>query len=202
MSFRKTDETDHGLINKIRQGSMDAMEKIVARYENAIFNFGLKMCGQRQDAEDVAQDTFLNALKSMPGFREETKLKNWLFRIAANACLRKRRKRKHEPEREISLEGFIDNDTMREFEIPDWSTNPDNALMKAEFKSVIDNAIRELPPGYRMVFTLRDIEGFNTEETAEIIGISKQLVKTRLHRARFSLRKSVSDQLKGGTDNG
>lgn len=195
MSFWKTDETDHGLIKKIRQGSVDAMEKIVTRYENAIFNFGLKMCGQKQDAEDVAQDTFLNALKSLPGFREETKLKNWLFRIATNACLRKRRKKKHEPDRELLLEDLIDDDSKGKLEIPDWTTNPDNALMQAEIKTTIDSAISELPPDFRMVLTLRDIEGFNTEETAEIIGISQQLVKTRLHRARFALKKSISSQL-------
>lgn len=200
MSFRKTDETDHGLINKIRQGSVEAMEKIVKRYENAIFNFGLRMCGQRQDAEDIAQDTFLNALKSLPGFREETKLKNWLFHIATNACLRKRRKKNHQPEREIPLEDFIDNDTKGKLEIPDWTTNPDNALMQAEMKTAIDSAISELPPDYRMVLTLRDVEGFNTEETAEIIGISQQLVKTRLHRARFALKKSISSQFKEVTD--
>ena len=202
MNKRKTDDRDHDLIMQFKQGSMEAMEKIVARYEGSIFNFGLKMCGQTQDAEDIAQDTFLNAFRSLQGFREETKLKNWLFRIAANACIRKRRKKKCEPDRELSLESLIPKDGGHEkYDIPDWSTDPAEALLRSELKQIIDAAIGTLPPKYRMVFNLRDIEGFNTEETADILEITVQSVKTRLHRARFFLRKTISELFKGGLSN-
>jgi RNA polymerase sigma-70 factor (ECF subfamily) len=198
-SIRKTDDADHRLIRQFKEGSKEAIEKIVAKYEEAIFNFGLKMCGQTQDAEDITQDTFLNAFKSLHGFREEAKLKNWLFRIAANACFRKRRKKKCEPDRELSLESLIPGDGGHEkYEIPDWSTDPSKALLRSEIRETIDAAVKALPPKYRMVFNLRDIEGFNTEETAEIMDISVQSVKTRLHRARFFLRKSISEHFKGG----
>lgn len=197
MNNRRTDDTDHGLIAKFKKGSMDAMEKIVERYEQALFSFGMKMCGQREDAEDVAQDTFLNAFKSLHRFREEAKLKNWLFRIAANACIRKRRKKKHEPDRELSLDAlYSSDDSNNGYEIPDWTNDPDKALQRAELKSTIDKAILELPHKYRLVLTLRDIEGFSTEETSDILDITTQSVKTRLHRARVFMRKAISESFK------
>ena len=195
MNNRKIDYDDHDLIRQFKEGSVDAMEKIVAKYEGPIFNFGLKMCGQTQDAEDIAQDTFVSAFRSLGEFREETKLKNWLFRIAANACIRKRRKKKYEPDRELSLESMMPgNGDHGRYDIPDWSADPANVLLRSELKNIIDSAIETLPPKYRMVFVLRDIEGFTTEETAEILGITLPSVKTRLHRARFFLRKDISDR--------
>ncbi|MBW1721214.1 MAG: sigma-70 family RNA polymerase sigma factor [Deltaproteobacteria bacterium] len=193
----KTDDLDHELITRFKKGSMEAMEKIVERYEEPLFNFGLRVCGHPQDAEDIMQETFLNAFKSLQDFREETKLKNWLFKIAANACYRKRRKKKFEPDRELSLEELGNPDKgPQAFEIPDWSNNPSDDLLRTELKEVIAAAIVKLPPKYRMVFNLRDLQGFNTEETAEILGITPQSVKTRLHRARLFLRKEISGHYK------
>ncbi|MBW1780541.1 MAG: sigma-70 family RNA polymerase sigma factor [Deltaproteobacteria bacterium] len=194
-----TDAIDHDLISKFKAGSMEAMEKIVERYEERIFTFGLKMCGHLQDAEDIAQETFLNAFRYLKDFREETKLKNWLFKIAASACIRKRRKKKCEPDFEISLDSFIpqEGDDMK-YEIPDWSDDPSDNMMRTELKKIIDAAIHSLSHKYRLVFTLRDIEGFNTQETADILGISTQSVKTRLHRARLYLREKISKSYKEG----
>ncbi len=199
MNQMATDATDHHLISEFKAGSMDAMEKIVERYQGRIFTFGLKMCGHLQDAEDIAQETFLNAFRYLDRFREETKLKNWLFKIAARACLRKRRKKKCEPDQEIPLDSFVLKDGSNgKYEIPDWSNDPSDNVLHAELKQTIDTAIQTLPPKYRLVFNLRDIEGFNTEETSEILGISVQSVKTRLHRARLFLREEISKHYKEG----
>jgi len=200
MTTIATDTTDHNLIAQFKEGSMEAMEAIVDRYENRIFTFGLKMCGQLQDAEDITQDTFLNAFKYLNSFREETKLKNWLFKLAATACIRKRRKKKCEPDHELSLEtSFVNEDgTSGTYDIPDWSDEPSNNVLQAEMKSVIDRSIKALPHKYRLVFNLRDIEGFNTKETAEILGISIESVKTRLHRARTTLREIISQAYREG----
>lgn len=199
MNETVTDPVDHRLISEFKAGSMEAMEKIVERYEDRIFTFGLKMCGHLQDAEDIAQETFLNAFKYLKDFREETKLKNWLFRIAATACIRKRRKKKCEPDREISLESFVpQNGDDVKYEIPDWSDDPSDNMLRAELKDVIDDAIQSLSHKYRLVFNLRDIEGFSTQETADILGISTQSVKTRLHRARLFLREKISTSYKEG----
>jgi len=191
--------TDHDLISEFKSGSMDAMEKIVGRYEDRIFTFGLKMCGHLQDAEDIAQETFLNAFRYLKDFRGETKLKNWLFMIATRACIRKRRKKKCEPDYEISLDSFIHEDgSDGKYEIPDWSDDPSDNVMRAELKKIIDAAIQTLPHKYRLVFNLREIEGFNTKETAEILEISTQSVKTRLHRARLFMREEISKQYMEG----
>ena len=200
MTAITTDMTDHDLIARFKEGSMEAMEAIVDRYENRIFTFGLKMCGQLQDAEDIAQDTFLNAFRYLNGFREETKLKNWLFKLAATACIRKRRKKKCEPDRELSLESsFMNSDgTVETYDIPDWSDEPSNKVLQAEMKEVIDHSIQTLPHKYKLVFNLRDIEGFSTKETAEILGISIESVKTRLHRARLALREKISHSYREG----
>jgi RNA polymerase sigma-70 factor (ECF subfamily) len=193
MTQTATNAIDHDLIVRFKTGSMEAMEKIVERYEKRIFTFGLKMCGHLQDAEDIVQETFLNAFKSLGRFREETKLKNWLFKIAARACIRKRRKKKCEPDYEISLESFVHEDGSDiKYEIPDLSDDPSDNVLRAELKKVIDEAIQSLPHKYRLVFNLRDTEGFSTEETSEILGISVQSVKTRLHRARLFLREKIS----------
>jgi RNA polymerase sigma-70 factor, ECF subfamily len=192
-----TDPIDHRLISDFKAGSMAAMEKIVERYEDRIFIFGLKMCGHLQDAEDIAQETFLNAFRYLKDFREETKLKNWLFKIAATACIRKRRKKKAEPDHEISLESFIPQDgDHATYDIPDWSENPSDRVLQGELKKIIDAAIHSLSHKYRLVFNLRDIEGFSTQETADILGISTQSVKTRLHRARLFLREKISTSYK------
>jgi len=198
MTQTATDAIDHDLIARFKAGSMEAMEKIVERYEKRIFTFGLKMCGHLQDAEDIVQETFLNAFRYLGRFREETKLKNWLFKIATRACIRKRRKKKSEPDYEISLESFVHEDGSDiKYEIPDWSDVPADNVLRAELKQMIDAAIQSLPHKYRLVFNLRDTEGFNTEETSEILGISVQSVKTRLHRARLFLREKISGHYRG-----
>ena len=199
MDKTSTDVTDHSLIAAFKAGDTEAIDKIVERYENPIFTFGLKMCGHLQDAEDIVQETFLSAFKYLDSFREETKLRNWLFKIAARACMRKRRKKKCEPERKISLESLIHKDgSDGKYEIPDWSDDPSDAFLRAELKEVIDNAILSLPTKYRLTFTFRDIEGFNTEETAALLEISKQSVKTRLHRARLFLREKIMSHYREG----
>jgi RNA polymerase sigma-70 factor (ECF subfamily) len=182
------------LILEFKAGSKEAMEKIVERYGNQIFTFGLKMCAHLQDAEDIVQETFLSAFRYLDSFREETKLKNWLFKIAARACLRKRRKKQCEPDQEIPLESFFYGEGSEDrYQIPDWSDDPSDNVLRSELKQIIDVAIQSLPHKYRLVFNLRDIEGFNTEETSEILGISIQSVKTRLHRARLALREKISE---------
>jgi len=199
MNKRATDAVDHRLISEFKAGSMEAMEKIVERYEDRIFSFGLKMCGHLQDAEDIAQETFLNAFKYLKDFREETQLKNWLFKLAATACIRKRRKKKSEPDYEISLDAFIpQNGGDAAYDIPDWSDDPADYMLRGELKKIIDGAIHSLSHKYRLVFNLRDMEGFSTQETADILGISTQSVKTRLHRARLFLREKIATAYKEG----
>jgi RNA polymerase sigma-70 factor (ECF subfamily) len=196
MADTPKEKTDAQLIAEFKAGSMGAMEAIVSRYENPIFTFGLKMCGQVQDAEDIVQETFLNAFRYLDGFRQETKLKNWLFKIASSACIKKRRKKKCEPDHELSLDAFPSDGGNITYQIPDWSNDPSDVFMRGEMKQIMDAAIQALPHKNKLVFNLRDIEGFSTKETADILDISVESVKTRLHRARRFLREKIAKAYK------
>jgi RNA polymerase sigma-70 factor (ECF subfamily) len=197
MNTAESDTSDHQLIVDFKAGSMDAMDRIVERYENRLFSFGRKMCGNNEDAEDIVQETFLSAFRYLKDFREETKLINWLFKIAARACMRKRRKKQCEPNEHISLDSFYpDEDSAGTYEIPDWSNDPSDNVLRSELKQIIDTAIQSLPPKYRLIFNLRDIQGFNTEETSDILDISIASVKTGLHRARLFMREKISSLYK------
>jgi len=182
---------DQAILERFRTGDGEAVGDLADRYASRLYNFGLRMCGNSEDAQDMVQDTFLNVIKYLKGFRRETKLKNWLFRLAASVCLKKRRG-KNDLDRELSL------DTLRPSykqgllpDIPDWSQNPVEDLLNDELRAYLAAAISELPPNYRIVFNLRELEGFSTAEAGEMLDLTPQAVKTRLHRARAFLRKEL-----------
>lgn len=188
-------QAEKKLLQSFRQGDPEAMQAIVNYYERSLYNFGLRICGQKQDAEDILQDTFLSAFRSLQDFRGESSLKTWLFKIAAHACFKKRRKKKCEPDYELSLESLLPaSQEQGEYDIPDLSTDPSKSLLDSELKNIILEGMQALPPIYRMVFNLRDLEGFSTEQTAQIMDLTPQAIKTRLHRARLFLRKTISER--------
>ena len=189
----KKDE-DYDLIAAINAGRNNLFYDLVKRYEQRIYNFGIKMCNDITDAEDLVQETFLNVFKYLKDFRYETKFKNWLFRVASSVCIRKRRKSKFAPESELSLEDFIpgdDSDASQEF--PEWAALPLEKLLNRELADTVQEAIRSLPERYRPIIVLRDIEGFSTQETAQILDITPANVKVRLHRARLFLREKLKN---------
>jgi RNA polymerase sigma-70 factor (ECF subfamily) len=190
----KIQDNDFKLIEAINAGQKDLFYDIVKKYERPLYNFGLRMCKDPQDAEDVVQDTFLNVYRYLRNFRYETKFKNWLYRIAASTCYKKKRRSKYAPDREISLEEFIPRDEKDvPAEIPDWASIPLDRLLNEELSTTIKEAIYSLPEKYRVVIVLRDMEGFTTEETSQILEISASNVKVRLHRARLFLREKLKD---------
>jgi RNA polymerase sigma-70 factor (ECF subfamily) len=195
---KKIKDKDFELIQAINSGQFDRFPDLVKRYEQKLYNFSLRMCRDAADAEDTVQETFLNVFKYLKDFRYETKFKNWLYRVAASTCIKKRRKSKFAPERELSLDEFY---PQSEVEVPDrvpeWARMPLDKLLNDELLDKISEAIFTLPEKYRLVIVLRDIEGFNTAETAQILNLSEANVKVRLHRARLYLR----DRLKGYFEN-
>ncbi|NNG00516.1 MAG: sigma-70 family RNA polymerase sigma factor [Desulfobacteraceae bacterium] len=194
---RQIKDNDGELIRAINDGKIDKFQDLVKRYEHRLYNFGLKMCGNVQDAEDMVQDTFLNVFRYLKDFRYETKFKNWMYRIATSTCIKKRRKSKFAPDRELSLEEFLPKDES-EFntELPFWAAQPLDKLLNAELAGHLKNAVVDLPEKYRVVFVLRDIEGFSTVETAEILNLSAANIKVRLHRARLFLRDQLKEYFK------
>jgi RNA polymerase sigma-70 factor (ECF subfamily) len=195
---KKIKDEDFDLIQRINSGQLDQFHDLVKRYEQKLYNFSLRMCRDHSDAEDMVQDTFLNVFKYLKEFRYESKFKNWLYKVAASTCIKKRRKSKFAPEKELSLDEFRPSDEAdAPEEVPQWAQMPLDKLLNAELTGAVHQGILAIPKKYRMVIVLRDIEGFSTAETAQILNLSPANVKVRLHRARLFLR----DQLKGYFEN-
>ncbi|MGD2098155.1 MAG: RNA polymerase sigma factor [Desulfobacterales bacterium] len=191
-------DKDFELIRAINAGQFDRFPDLVKRYEQKLYNFSLRMCRDAADAEDTVQETFLNVFRYLKDFRYETKFKNWLYRVAASTCIKKRRKSKFAPERELSLDEFYpQSEAEVPQQVPDWAQMPLDKLLSNELLDKINEGIFSLPEKYRLVIVLRDIEGFTTAETAQILNLSEANVKVRLHRARLYLR----DRLKGYFEN-
>jgi RNA polymerase sigma-70 factor, ECF subfamily len=187
-------DDDSELIRSINAGHTDRFQELVKRYEQKLYNFGRRMCRNESDAEDLVQETFLNVFRSLKDFRYETKFKNWLYRITANTCLKKRRRSKYAPESEESLEELArQEEPAAADEVPEWARMPLDQLLNEELLGTVNQAIWSLPEKHRVILVLRDIEEFSTEETAQILNLSSANVKVRLHRARLFLR----DRLKG-----
>ena len=196
---KKIIDRDTELIEAINAGESERFQELVKRYERKLYNFGLRMCGDVRDAEDLVQETFLNVFRYLKDFRFETKFKNWLYRIATSACIKKRRKSKYAPEKELPLDDFISkSDTPVTNEIPEWAQIPLEQLLNEELSRRLKDAILTLPEKYRLVVVLRDLEGFSTNETAQILNLKSSNVKVRLHRARLFLQDKLREYFKNG----
>ncbi len=170
-----------------------AFDRLYRDHVDRIYRFAQRLCGQVEDAQDLVQDTFLNAYRGLEGFRGDAQVSTWLYRIAARACLRLRRKRKGEPARELSLDEFIPT-SEGEFrlQLPTDGLSPEEALENKELKRALHQAIQKLPNKYRVVLVLRDMEGLTAKEVGTIMGLNERAVKSRLHRARLFVRRELS----------
>lgn len=184
--------TDAELLEAVTAGDPGAFDMFVARYGRRLMAFGQRMCGHREDAEDVFQETLLTAFRGLGGLRDPGSVRTWLFRVASNACLMKRRKQGRA--REISLDDFKPPgwDDGYVPEIVDWSKVPQDSAERAEMRRALERGFRNLPAEYRLVMLMRDVEGLSTRETAEALGIREPAVKMRLHRARMAMREHLS----------
>lgn len=177
-------------------GSVAAQfDRLYRDHVDRIYRFAQRLCGQADDAKDLVQDTFLNAYRGLKQFRGEAQPSTWLYTIASRACMRMRRKRKGEPERELSLEQFIPT-SEGEFslQIPTEGLTPEEALANKQLRLALERAIQKLPRKYRLVLVLRDMEGLTAKEVGSIMGLNERAVKSRLHRARLFVRKELSAQ--------
>jgi RNA polymerase sigma-70 factor, ECF subfamily len=196
----RSEETE--LARALLSGDADAFDRFVDVFRSKIFQYSLLMCGQREDAEEVAQDTLMKVFENFDQLREPERVRPWVFRIAKNACLMKRRKSVFAPSaaQELSIDDFLphvhEDGGGRKLEIADWSALPDDQLLRRELQSVVRAAIEELPEIYRAVILLRDIEELTTEEAAQVLDVSQEVVKTRLHRARLAIRKKLDEYLR------
>lgn len=192
MSSAGLDRTEErALVAAARAGDRKALEQLFALYEPQVFRFGMKMCRNTEDAREVLQDTLLAAVRTLGDFRGDAALGTWLYSIARNFCLRRRRRGKLAP-----LETATVSSTSSEGRaLPDPGRPPDEELAGRRMQSALDDAIGALEPKYREVLVLRDVEGLSAAEVAEALGLSVEAVKSRLHRARKSVRDRVAPLL-------
>jgi RNA polymerase sigma-70 factor, ECF subfamily len=198
MGNNSTPEVD--LARRLLGGDASAFDPFVETIRNKLFQYSYMACGQREDAEEVAQETLLRAFQQFDKLREPEHVRTWIFRIARNFCLMKRRKSVFAPSahEELSLDELRPSfGEGRKLEIADWKMLPDQQTLSGELSAVLRDAIRTLPDLYQSTLLLRDVEGLSTKETAEILDIGEDVVKQRLHRARLAVRKKVDAYLKG-----
>lgn len=188
------------LARDLIEGKPEAFDRFVEVFRSKVFQYALMMCGHREDAEEVAQDTLFKVFENFDQLREPERVRPWVFRIARNACYMKRRKSVFAPAQELSLEDFLPRSEgdggARKLEIADWSALPDDQVLRAELREVIQQAIQELPEMYRAAIMLRDVEELTTDETAQVLEVSQEVVKTRLHRARLAVRAKLDEYLR------
>ncbi len=182
-------------------GDAEAFDRFVEHFRAKIFHYSWLMCGQREDAEEVAQDALLKAFENFDQLREPERVRPWIFRIARNACLMKRRKSVFAPSQELSLDDFMpamdhSGGGHAKIQIADWSALPDRQIMQLEMKQELDQAIAALPEIYKSVILLRDMEELSTHDTAQILDLTEDVVKTRLHRDRLAVRQKLDDHLR------
>ena len=192
------------LVSAAKAGDVSAFEQLVKRYDRNVFRIAQHITHSREDAEDVVQEAFLKAYSNLAQFQGQSKFYTWLVRIAVNEALMKLRRRR--PERFVSLDEDVktEEDSLPR-EVADWSPNPEQLYNQSELRDILSRTIQGLPPTFRTVFVLRDVEGLSTEETAEALDLSVPAVKSRLLRARLQLRERLNryfQKRENGNENG
>ncbi|MGE5647570.1 MAG: sigma-70 family RNA polymerase sigma factor [Acidobacteriota bacterium] len=192
----QTSEFDEaGLVAQAQQGGVEAFTELVNRYEGNIYRLARHITQSPEDAEDVLQETFLKAYEHLTDFQGNSKFYTWLVRIAVNQSLMKLRKRKSDAS--VSLdEPYDTGEENLTREIAVWDPNPEQTYSREEIRAILEKAVEALPPTFRAVFALRDIEELSTEETAAVLNLSIPAVKSRLLRARLRLREKLTRYFK------
>jgi RNA polymerase sigma-70 factor, ECF subfamily len=190
MPDRLAVEDELELAAEAKNGSSRAVEQLIDRYEGRIFRMAQNITSNHEDAEEVVQNVFLKAFRNLANFRGDSRFYTWLVRIAINESLMKVRGRRW---KDISIDDVReDEDRIVLRELADWGPDPEEQYSQEELRRILAMAVAELGPGCRIVFQLRDIKGFTTEETAQTLNLSVSAVKTRLRRARLHLRYSLN----------
>jgi RNA polymerase sigma-70 factor, ECF subfamily len=191
--------SDAELVAGLKAGSDGAFEEILRRYESKVYGLVRSLTRDDGDAQDALQETFLSIYRNIGGFREQSTLSTWIYRIATNAALMRLRRRRKD-ERTVPIEDYLPKfeETGRlSAETAAWPPGGDELLLRKEIAAQLREAIAALTPAYRSVFVLREQEGLSTDEVAAILGVSVPTVKARLHRARLFLRERLKEIWRG-----
>lgn len=192
MTEMSDSRSDESLLARARGGDAAALESLIQRYQPRVYRYGMSMCRDVEDASDIAQETLLAMARSVGDFRGDSSVGSWLFTIARRFCIRKRRRRKSAPAQEHSLEALGPDGTNH---LSDPRPGPEQAAAAREISAALTAAIGALDPAQREVLVLRDVEGLSASEVADVLRISVEAVKSRLHRARVSVRQQMAPLL-------
>lgn len=184
----------------LKSGDARAFDRALESLQAAVYSFGMKVCGNREDAEDTAQETLLRLARQLKNFPDARALAVWLYKVAKTQCLMSRRRSKFAPTQMLSLEALMpaQNEPARpdmagaHATLKSWEITPEEIALRREFRDQLEQAILSLPKPYRLVLILRDLEQLETREVAEVMGISEETTKMRLHRARVCVRNALA----------
>jgi RNA polymerase sigma-70 factor (ECF subfamily) len=177
----------------LRSGDARAFDRALESLQAAVYGFGMKVCGNREDAEDTAQETLLRLARQLKDFPDARALAVWLYKVAKSQCLMSRRQSKFAPAQMLSLEALMPAQIEpASATLKSWEITPEEIALRQEFRAKLEQAILSLPKPYRLVLILRDLEQLETREVAEVMGISEDTTKMRLHRARVHVRNALA----------
>jgi len=188
-------QSEQQLIDALQQRERRACDQLVERYSSRLYDVALRLTGHPNEAEEVLQETFINACRSVDSFEGRSGLGTWLYRIATNNGLMRLR-RKTAPTVSLDAEDEAGEGEFQPRNLADWSWDPESTALTTDLRSTLDAAVASLPPSLQAAFILRDIEGLSTEEAAEALDISREALKVRLHRARLMLRERLADYVR------
>jgi len=187
-------------VQLLRRGDEPALEQALALLQKTVFSFSMRVCGQREDAEDTMQEVLIKSVPYLPKFDSPKALVVWLYKVAKNRCLMSRRRSKFAPKQVLSLEELMPDRKELEQMGRNGSVNPEAFAIRSEEAGRLRDAIQKLPSQYRVVLVLRDMEGLTDDEVAEITGLRSGTVRVRLHRARLFVRKELMKGLKARSE--
>src|SRR5262245_25981663 len=187
------------LLSALRAGEDSAYEELVRLHTGRLLAVARRFVRNPEDAQDLVQEAFLSAFRSLDRFEGTARLSTWLHRIVVNAALMRLRSRRRAPEESIEelLPKFLEDGHAAESS-REWGVSGEEAVQKAQTRQLVRQCIERLPESYRLVLILRDIEEVDTEEAAKLMGITANAVKIRLHRARQALRGLLDPHFRRG----
>jgi RNA polymerase sigma-70 factor, ECF subfamily len=181
----------------LKSGNQDDAELALETLQGVVYGFGMKVCGSHEDAQDTAQETLIRLARQLRDFPDARALSVWLYKVAKTQCLMSRRKSKFAPTQMLSLEDLMPKEMDRLLAgAKSGQLNPEDIALNQELRGRLEEAILGLPKHYRLVLILRDMEQLDTAEVAEVMGISEETTKMRLHRARALVRKDLGSYVR------
>ena len=199
-AWGKTEEfdSDANLVARSLEGDLPSFERLVSRYQNKIMGYSARMLSDHDEAEDVAQEVFIKAYRSLESFRGESSFSTWLYRIATNLCIDRLRKKKRSPQQAYSLDEPIDKDEDKGGrEVPDYSAEPTRAVEREELRLRVREMVAEMPEKLRAVLVMCDMQGMAYEDIAKVLDVPIGTVKSRLFHARADLGRRLRPYVSG-----